>query len=270
MRRTWGAVRRPRTLAVLATALCLVLAGATASTGAVHVQHASDRSVQAARAERPTSVSVGVPAASPPTTAGRPASPAHRPDRSDAASRRPATGKVLYLTFDDGPDPQWTPQVLALLARYDARATFFEVGSQVREHPQVAAAVRGAGQAVGNHTDNHQRLTDLDAAAMRRAVLGGPRDTTCLRPPFGSVDHRVRALAAQLGLTVVLWNVETDDWAKPGVASIEHHLLHDVRPGKTVIMHDGGGDRSQTVAALRRALPVLAARGYRFEAVPGC
>ncbi len=130
--------------------------------------------------------------------------------------------------------------------------------------------MRAAGQVVGNHTGNHQRLTDLDAAAMRRAVLAGPRGTTCLRPPYGSVDHRVRALAAQLGLSIVLWNVETDDWAKPGVASIEHHLLHDVRPGRTVILHDGGGDRSQTVAALRRALPVLAARGYRFEAVPGC
>ncbi|KQX66343.1 hypothetical protein ASD06_07600 [Angustibacter sp. Root456] len=177
---------------------------------------------------------------------------------------------MVYLTFDDGPDPHWTPQVLALLARYHARATFFEVGSQVRDHPQAAAAVRAAGQAVGNHTGHHQRLTDLDATAMREAVLAGPRGTTCLRPPYGSVDHRVRALAAQLGLTIVLWNVETDDWAKPGVASIEQHLLHDVRPGSTVIMHDGGGDRSQTVAALRRALPVLAARGYRFEAVPGC
>lgn len=269
MRRTWGAVRRPRTLAVLATALCLVLAGATASTGAVHVQHATDRSVQATRA---ASLSVGLPAVAPPTrpAAARPSTVPPRPHRADAASRPPATGKVLYLTFDDGPDPHWTPQILALLRRYDARATFFEVGSQVRDHPETAAAVRAAGQAVGNHTDNHQRLTDLDAVAMRRAVLAGPRGTTCLRPPFGSVDHRVRALAAQLGLKVVLWDVETDDWAKPGVASIEHHLLHDVRAGSTVIMHDGGGDRSQTVTALRRALPVLAARGYRFEAVPGC
>ncbi|HEX3004771.1 MAG TPA: polysaccharide deacetylase family protein, partial [Angustibacter sp.] len=248
----------------MATALCLVLAGATASTGAVHVRHASDRSVQAARAA--ASVSVGLPATSPAPAPARSAVPP-RPHRADAASRPPVTGKVLYLTFDDGPDPHWTPQVLALLARYHARATFFEVGSQVREHPQAAAAVRAAGQAVGNHTGNHQRLTDLDPAAMRQAVLTGPPDTTCLRPPYGSVDHRVRALAAQLGLSIVLWNVETDDWAKPGVASIEQHLLHDVRPGRTVILHDGGGDRSQTVAALRRALPVLAARGYRFEAV---
>lgn len=268
MRRTWGAVRRPRTLAVLAAALCLLLAGAPASTGAVRRPAAAERSASATPATGVPAVSVGVPAVSPSATP--PATPDDHPRHADAASRRPVTGRVLYLTFDDGPDPRWTPQVLALLARYHARATFFEVGSQVAEHPEAAAAVRAAGQAVGNHTGHHQRLTDLDPAAIRAAVLAGPRDATCLRPPFGSVDARVRAVATSLGLSVVLWDVETDDWAKPGVASIEAHLLHDVRPGRTVIMHDGGGDRSQTVAALSRALPVLAARGYRFEAVPGC
>ena len=270
MRRTWGAVRRPRTLAVVVTALCLLLAGAPTSTGAVHVRHESDRSLQA-RALSGGPVAVGVPAVRPsvPVAASVPQA-AGEPPRPARTARPPASGKVLYLTFDDGPDPHWTPQVLALLARYGARATFFEVGSQVAEHPQTAAAVRAAGQAVGNHTGHHRRLTDLDAAAMRREILAGPRATTCLRPPYGMVDHRVRSMASSLGLSIVLWNVETDDWAKPGVASIEHHLLHDVRPGRTVILHDGGGNRAQTVAALRAALPVLAARGYRFEAVPGC
>lgn len=262
-------LRRPRTLAVVATALCLVLAGAPASTSAVHLRHASDRSVQARAA---ASVAAGVPAVRRPTTvptADPGAAPTTAPTTAPP-SRPAATDKVLYLTFDDGPDPRWTPQVLALLARYHATATFFEVGDQVRRHPQTAAAVRAAGQHVGNHTANHARLTDLDAAGIGREVLAGPARTTCLRPPYGLVDQRVRAAVAQLGLQIVLWNVETQDWAKPGTAVVEQHLLQDVQPGRTVILHDGGGDRSQTVAALRLALPVLVSRGYRFEAVPGC
>ncbi len=270
MRTTWGTVRCPRTLAVLLVAGSLLLAGAPASTGAVHHVQRSDRSAQARAALGP-SVAVGLPSVLP----SRPHVASGAPVRVVTPAGRPVSpprhgGRVLYLTFDDGPDPHWTPTVLALLARYHATATFFEVGAQVRDHPRTAAAVRAAGQHVGNHTAHHARLTDLDDAGVRREILGGPRGTTCLRPPFGSVDHRVRAVASSLGLSIALWDVETDDWTRPGVASIEHHLLHDVRPGRTVIMHDGGGDRSQTVAALAAALPVLAARGYRFEAVPGC
>ena len=93
---------------------------------------------------------------------------------------------------------------------------------------------------------------------------------TCLRPPFGMVDAKVRAAAAARGLRLVLWNVDTDDWAKPGVASIEKELLKHAKPGHTVLMHDGGGDRSQTLAALKVVLPQLVARGYRFDSVPGC
>jgi peptidoglycan/xylan/chitin deacetylase (PgdA/CDA1 family) len=181
-----------------------------------------------------------------------------------------ASGKVLYLTFDDGPDPHWTPQLLALLARYGITATFFEVGSQVRDHPQTAAAVRAAGQHVGNHTSHHAKLTDLRGARLRAEIHGGVADATCLRPPYGSVDAAVRKAAAAAGQEVVLWTVDTDDWARPGVPAIEHHLLHDVRPGKIVLMHDGGGDRRETLRALRAVLPTLIARGYRFAPVPGC
>jgi peptidoglycan-N-acetylglucosamine deacetylase len=264
VRRTWGALRRPRTLAVLLTAVCLLLAGAPASTGAVHRPLAASPPPSGVAA--PTEpLSVGLPSVLP----DRPAvAPTATPPRASSGPARP--GPVLYLTFDDGPDPHWTPQLLTLLARNHATATFFQIGDQARHHPQTAAAVRAAGQHVANHTAHHARLTELDLAGIRREVLGGPAGTTCLRPPYGLVDQRVRAVAAELGLKIVLWNVETDDWTTPGARAIVHHLLHDVRPGSTVILHDGGGDRSQTLAALRVALPVLAARGYRFEAVPGC
>lgn len=274
MRRTWGAVRRPRTVAVLLLAAALSLAAAPA--GARPPQHAQqgDRSVQARHAVA-SDLSIGVPSVLPSPASAVPASrraeaaPA-RAGVADPAGAEPGRGRVVFLTFDDGPDPRWTPQVLAVLARYHATATFFEVGSEVRDHPDVAAAVRAAGQSVGNHTAHHAHLTALPGAALLAEVRGGPQPSTCLRPPYGEVDARVRLVAARFGLKVVLWDVETDDWAKPGVDSIVRHLLHDVRPGSTVIMHDGGGDRSETVAALRTALPVLAARGYRFAAVPGC
>ncbi|GAB3596036.1 hypothetical protein GCM10027446_22320 [Angustibacter peucedani] len=179
-------------------------------------------------------------------------------------------GRVLYLTFDDGPDPHWTPQVLALLAKYHARATFFQIGMEVRLHRSTARLVRQAGQAVGNHTSHHKDLTELPLAQLRQEVEQGVPSATCLRPPFGAVDAHVRRIAAEQGQRVVIWSVDTEDWEKPGVATIEHHLLHDARPGRIVLMHDGGGNRSQTVAALRWALPRLAAKGYRFASVPGC
>jgi peptidoglycan/xylan/chitin deacetylase (PgdA/CDA1 family) len=177
---------------------------------------------------------------------------------------------AIYLTFDDGPDPKWTPQILALLGQYGVPATFFEIGQQVRLYPQASAAVRAAGQTIGSHTMHHRNLTKLSGVPLTSELDAGLPGVTCLRPPFGDVNAKVRTAAAARGLHIVLWNVDTRDWAKPGVAPIERELLAHARPGRTVLMHDGGGDRSQTVAALRVVLPQLVARGYRFATVPGC
>ncbi|GMA87764.1 hypothetical protein GCM10025868_30140 [Angustibacter aerolatus] len=91
-----------------------------------------------------------------------------------------------------------------------------------------------------------------------------------MRPPFGAVDAHVRAALAARHLQTVLWDVDTEDWEEPGTKHVVHELEHEARPGRVVLLHDGGGDRHETVAALRQALPVLARRGYRFEALPGC
>jgi peptidoglycan-N-acetylglucosamine deacetylase len=185
-------------------------------------------------------------------------------------AEEPAGGRVLYLTFDDGPNPTWTPQILAVLARYDAKATFFEVGAEVRRHPVTAAQVRAAGHRVGNHTEHHAHLTRLSGARLRQEISHGVRDARCLRPPYGQVNPAVRSAAAAAGQRLVLWTVDTDDWAKPGSDRVRGALLHGVRPGAVILLHDGGGDRRQTVAALKAALPLLIARGYRFRSYPAC
>jgi peptidoglycan/xylan/chitin deacetylase (PgdA/CDA1 family) len=185
-----------------------------------------------------------------------------------AAPGRP-TSTVLYLTFDDGPDPTWTPRVLAVLRQYGVTATFFELGVQVHEHPTLPGLVRRQGHRVGNHTYDHKSLPTLTDAQLRRQILRGP-SATCLRPPFGDVDGCVRAAAARAGQTVVLWDVDTRDWAEPGTPHIVRAVLDNAHPGATILMHDAGGDRSQTVAALRIVLPRLLAQGYTFATVPGC
>jgi peptidoglycan/xylan/chitin deacetylase (PgdA/CDA1 family) len=181
----------------------------------------------------------------------------------------PPTGKVLYLSFDDGPDPSWTPRVLRILAVHHARATFFEVGKQIHDHPHTAALVRASGQSIGDHTLDHAHLLTLTDAQVLNQITAGPA-SSCLRPPYGEVDARVTRIAASAGRSIVLWTVDTEDWRQPGIATIQAHLVGDARPGAIVLMHDGGGTRSQTLRALDLGLTALAAQGWRFEAVPGC
>lgn len=187
------------------------------------------------------------------------------PDRRTGRHTRTAPrGKVLYLTFDDGPHPVWTPKVLRLLARYHARATFFMLGREVSAHPGLALRVRRAGHPVGNHTRNHRHLPQLSPTRIRAEIAGGPR-SHCFRPPFRETNAVVRRAAADQGMREILWDVDTLDWTKPGTAAIKRAVLRNLHPGAVVLMHDGGGDRSQTVAALTKLLPILQSRGYTLR-----
>lgn len=193
------------------------------------------------------------------------------------AAPRPPTHEngrpIAYLTFDDGPDPTWTPQVLALLARFGAQATFFVVGEEAARFPRQLAAVEAAGHAVGNHTYTHPWLTKLKPAqvaaelARTDAVIGGSR---CVRPPGGFVDAAVGRVIARGHKVTQLWDIDTRDWARPGVPAIVAATTAQLRPGVTILMHDGGGDRAQSVRALATVLPALAAKGYVFRSLPAC
>ena len=174
--------------------------------------------------------------------------------------------KVLYFTFDDGPSTEWTPAVLKVLAKHNAHATFFALGSEYASYPDLVRQIRAAGHTIGNHTHDHKSLPDLSSEDVLQELKTGPV-SRCMRPPYGAVNARVREVVASLGLEVVLWDVDPRDWDRPGASAIESRILEQVGPGSIVLMHDGGGDRSQTVEALESVLTTLAGRGYTFRSL---
>jgi len=174
--------------------------------------------------------------------------------------------KVLFLTFDDGPDPVWTPQVLAVLAKYDAQATFFELGSMQAAHSAIRDQVLAAGNTIGNHSISHAQLTKVSAAKRHHEIFDGP-SSKCFRPPYGAANAKVKADINAAGMVPVFWDVDTVDWQRPGKQAIVNSILTGAHSGRVVLMHDAGGNRSQTVAALDQALETLTAQGYTFPAM---
>jgi peptidoglycan-N-acetylglucosamine deacetylase len=193
-----------------------------------------------------------------------------------AVRRLPNPGDTVGLTFDDGPDPRWTPAILDVLDAYGAKATFFMIGSHARRHPALVAEVVRRGHRVEGHTWSHRTIHRLGGARFAAEVDQANRyleDLTaspvrCVRPPQGAVSRDALRLLHQRGLATVLWSHDTRDWRRPGVGAIERAALRNVTAGSILLLHDGGGNRSQTVAALPRILEGLAARGLR--AVPAC
>ncbi|MFF4370542.1 polysaccharide deacetylase family protein [Streptomyces sp. NPDC001594] len=186
--------------------------------------------------------------------------------------------REVALTFDDGPLPPYTGQVLDVLERYGVPATFFCVGMNARGHPEELARMREQGHEVANHTWSHPFLPELTRAQLREQVQrtqeavaeasGGPAPAL-FRPPYGARTPEVLGWLAEAGSRVVLWDVAPDDWTMPGADTIARLILDGVRPGSVVLLHDGGGDRSQTVAALPVVIERLLADGYRFVTVSG-
>lgn len=185
----------------------------------------------------------------------------------------------MYFTFDDGPAAD-TPGVLAALARHAAQATFFVVGSRVQALPETLQAILRAGHVLGNHSFTHPRLGGMPepefqqemkqtaaavALAAQELLPGG--QMLLMRPPYGSHDEHTEPRVNALGYAMVMWDVDPEDWSEPGTEAIVGQVLAEVAPGAIVLLHDGGGDRSQTVAALEQLLPALAAQGYVFHSL---
>ncbi|MFC7594415.1 polysaccharide deacetylase family protein [Terrabacter sp. GCM10028922] len=173
---------------------------------------------------------------------------------------------TVYLTFDDGPHPTWTPKMLAVLRKYGVRAVFFEIGQNVASYPSVTRSLRTYGNLIGNHTWSHPDLTLLSNTAvtsqlgrMEYALGYRPR---CVRPPYGATNSRIATIIADRGQRQILWTVDPRDWSRPGTWTIVNRVLANVAPGSRILLHDGGGDRSQTVAAVDLLIPKLRARGY--------
>ncbi|HEY3557978.1 MAG TPA: polysaccharide deacetylase family protein [Kribbella sp.] len=188
-------------------------------------------------------------------------------------SPTPLPLKYVVLTFDDGPDLEYTPKVLDVLAQYDAKATFFEVGQNVSKHPELTKRIHAAGHSVQNHTWDHSDLRRLTPAKFQQEIAATDQairtaiGTTpaCLRPPYGGVSATVRQRARAMGKDLVVWTVDSRDWTKPGTPAIVQRVLKNVHSGSVILMHDGGGNRTQTVAALPLILKALKAQGYGFR-----
>jgi len=210
------------------------------------------------------------------------ASPVIAIDPSGKASSRGMPAKTVALTFDDGPDPQWTPKILDVLARHQAHATFFVIGSQVNENPGVARRIVAEGHELGTHTFSHAELATLPAWRRRlelnlaqNAISGATgRTVQLLRPPFSAEpeavtgpDYQAMRDAAADGYLTVLTDLDTEDWRKPGTAKIVSAGTPKTGKGAIVMFHDGGGDRTQTVAGLDELLTRLSKQGYKFTTV---
>ncbi|MCX4469782.1 Peptidoglycan-N-acetylglucosamine deacetylase [Micromonospora sp. MW-13] len=221
-----------------------------------------------------------------------PAVPTARPTEGsqDGATRKPSktaddglfgarvdTGSAeVALTFDDGPDPQYTPQVLALLRAYGVKATFCVVGENAQNHPDLIQAIVADGHTLCNHSWQHDVLlgkrspsvirADLlrTNAAIRDAVPDAP--IGYFRQPGGAWTYPVVSAAEELGMTPMHWTVDPSDWRAPGAAKIASAVLAGVQPGAVVLLHDAGGDRQGTVDALHDILPDLTGR-FRLEAL---
>ncbi|MFF4214478.1 polysaccharide deacetylase family protein [Streptomyces sp. NPDC001796] len=184
-------------------------------------------------------------------------------------------GKSVALTFDDGPDPRWTPQVLALLAQHHAKATFCEIGPLAQRYPYLTSAIVANGDRLCDHSVHHDEQQSRKPVEYNiREIVDAKREITnaagdgaklmYYRAPGGDWSPTIRAIAGANHLQPLGWSDDANDWRRPGVDGILRNINQDLRPGTIILMHDGGGDRSQTVQALARLLNQLDAQGYSY------
>lgn len=190
--------------------------------------------------------------------------------------------KLAALTFDDGPSPIWTPQILDELKKANIKATFFMLGEHVKKYPEVARRVANEGHEIGNHTYDHHVLfyykpEELvkeikDAEAIIREVTG--RTTSYFRPPKAWLTEAEKKQINRLGYKVVLWSLNSKDWVTFDDKYIVKYLVRNIRPGEIILFHDSGGvfgkeggNRSETIKAIPLLVDRLRVKGYKFVTV---
>ncbi|GGV54005.1 polysaccharide deacetylase family protein [Streptomyces longisporoflavus] len=210
------------------------------------------------------------------TTDSAPAAkkPAVKPVSKTIAHASEKGKRGINITIDDGPDPKWTPQMLDLLKQYDVKATFCMVGTQAQAHPDIVKKVVADGHRLCDHSISHNTGMDkesnayqakqiLDAERMITKASGGVRPMY-YRAPGGAFTPYSRKLAADRGMRPLGWNVDTKDFERPGTDAIIATVERELPNGPTLLFHDAGGDRTQTVEALRTLLPRLKEQGYTY------
>jgi len=186
-----------------------------------------------------------------------------------------AQHRELALTFDDGPGP-YTPGILSILERENVPATFFEVGVLEQYFHASTSQIVADGYAIGDHTYSHAPMSLLSPADQRAQLLEqaaavqryGAAFPRLFRPPYGMWNAQTLALLRRYRMLMVLWTVDTSDYRRPGVSAIVRSAVSGARPGAIILLHDAGGNRAETVAALPKIIARLRALGYRFVTVP--
>ncbi|MFH8478824.1 polysaccharide deacetylase family protein [Streptomyces sp. NPDC018055] len=270
---------RPDRRTLLKVALGL---GTATAVHLIAADPASTPTRPARAAGTPPAAAAGPPAGLPgrppayrlqPMTAGSPPRfrPARPPVRTRPFEKLPDLGHSIVLSFDDGPDARYTPDILATLRKHQVRAMFFVCGEMADANPDLLRAMADDGHVIGNHSWSHPLVPGLSRAAIR-SELGRTSETveTVLgaaplwyRAPYGAWNRNSFEIGADLGMEPMAWTVDTLDWTTPGTGTIVRRVLDGAAPGVVVLSHDAGGNRSQSVEALRRYLPRLLDDGYR-------
>lgn len=186
------------------------------------------------------------------------------------------TGRqCVALTFDDGPHPKYTPLILDILKEEGIKATFFAVGTNVETYPALVRRIVSEGHELGNHTYNHNHVGKMSEQALAEDIalctdaigrITGRRPLY-FRPPEGVCNKDVKAICEKNGMTIVMWSVDTRDWAHPTIGEICENVRSNTGSGAIVLMHDFIGKNSPTPEALRQIIPILRGLGYEFVTV---
>lgn len=186
--------------------------------------------------------------------------------------RVPPGQRVIALTFDDGPWPDSTVRILNVLKQHKVRGTFFMVGRNVAHWPALARKVTAGGHAIGNHTYNHPSRPNGALAEIARTDAVMKKELgyapNLFRPPYGMLRNGLAAVARRQKKAVVLWSADSTDWNRASAGSICDKVLRQSGQGGIILLHDGGGNRTATAAALPTIISTLHRRGYRFVTVP--
>lgn len=184
--------------------------------------------------------------------------------------------KLIALTFDDGPHPRYTDEILDLLNKYGVRATFFVVGENAVLYENVLKRISDEGHEIGNHTYTHCCVKQVDRAHIKDEItkteneiqrITGKRPTV-FRPPEGCCNKNVVSCASELGYKLILWTVDPRDWASPPVSAVSDNILHSVKSGAIILCHDYNSNKhTPTPQALRIVIPSLISGGYRFVTI---
>lgn len=200
----------------------------------------------------------------------------------DLIRNGPRELKYIALTFDDGPDPVYTPLILDILKEKDVKATFFLIGDHVSKYPSIVERMHSEGHSIGNHTNSHRSLVPLSKAATYGEVMLAEEiiesitgeKPTLFRPPRGMYSKYARELLKEKRYTIALWDVSSQDWEETRHTDIVNNIMRRVQPGSILLFHDSGnivttsgGDRSNTVRALPIVIDRLLEQGYGFITV---